>query len=218
MDASRSPAHFIRLVLILGVIMMALTACDPFGPTKLRCEQESHGSYLDEQLCLTAIQQQCPYPNTNDPAAVMESVACQYDALDAYFDGVPPTATPALAPVNASGICEPFALTSPLDGLPNGQATFYWDYVLNDNPHYSYRVVVMDMSHTVLVTLNAGHNYTVSGDVSQNAIGGDFAVWVRADALAGNQVVCSDEHYLIRAAPDNSQPPPLPTRRNPFGT
>jgi hypothetical protein len=125
---------------------------------------------------------------------------------------------PVIRPVDASA-CAAFRLTSPLDGLPNGVATFYWDPV--PLPGFTYQITVMDEAYSVLAVFQAGESTSISGDVSQAAIGGSFQVIVRATAFYNGQALCSDERLILRAAPDPGivVPPrvviPLPTATRP---
>lgn len=130
-----------------------------------------------------------------------------------------PIITPTNAPfVNLAppvSVCTGFRLTSPLDGLPNGVATFYWDPVGVQGALY--QIVVMNEGRGVLAVFTAQNATSLSVDVSPGAIGGGFQVIVQINAILNGQVVCSDEHAILRAAPDISAPSirvpqPTPTR------
>ena len=108
-------------------------------------------------------------------------------------------------PIIDTNACIGFRLTSPLDGLPNGVATFYWDTI--NVTGVTYRIVVMDEARNVLATFDAGNSNTVSGDVSQHAIGGAFQMIVQAVAIVNGQVLCTDEHLILREAGGVSVPP-----------
>ena len=115
-----------------------------------------------------------------------------------------PRRTPAPATQSApeTGLdCTGLRLTAPLDGLPNGVATFYWDPL--NLPGVTYVITVFDEGGNALASFSAGSATNVSGDVSQGAIGGVFQLIVRVTALVDGQSVCSDQHYLLRAAPYN---------------
>ncbi|MDX2162334.1 MAG: hypothetical protein SF162_13490 [bacterium] len=121
----------------------------------------------------------------------------------------PPTAA---APESAIPVnCDAFRLTSPLDGLPNGIATFYWD-TLPGAPYIF--GTIMDENRSVLWSGSFGQANQASLDVSQGAIGGGYALIVRVEARnANNTPLCADEHLIVRAAPNNtasqnSAPPP----------
>jgi hypothetical protein len=137
-------------------------------------------------------------------------------ALIAPDPGGDATATPVPFTVN----CAAFRLTSPLDGLPNGVAAFYWDPIQNGQT-YSYRFRIFDeASGTPLVTFGGGYDTnTTQGNVAQSAIGGGFSLRVRLEALNSNgQVVCSDEHVLLRAATETNNPPPVQNNPTPTPT
>jgi hypothetical protein len=104
-------------------------------------------------------------------------------------------------------LCSGFRLTSPLDGLPNGVATFYWDPV--NAQGISYRIMVMDEGRNVLTSFEAGSGTSISGDVSQGAIGGLFQLVVQVSALSNGRVVCTDERLILREA-GGAPAPPIP--------
>ncbi|MFN8527526.1 MAG: hypothetical protein U0670_02830 [Anaerolineae bacterium] len=103
--------------------------------------------------------------------------------------------------------------TSPLDGAAERRG----DFLLGSAglvQGKNYRIVILD-GGTTLAIFGAGQNTSVSGDVSSTAIGGSFQFTVRVQALGGGgQVLCTDDHLLLRAslgAPP--QPTPTPRRR-----
>lgn len=98
--------------------------------------------------------------------------------------------------------CAPFRLTSPRDGLPNGVATFFWDPL----PGATGYQVVASADRSAVYSVGAGVT-SVSGDVSQNAIGGQFTVNIAVLALVNGEVACSTGITLPRAAPDIAAPP-----------
>src|SRR5690606_19944311 len=112
-----------------------------------------------------------------------------------------PSPTPAIglvSPPLLQNVCTNFRLTSPLDGLPNGTATFYWDPA---SVAAVYQVVVMNESRGVLAVFTVNDATNVSGDVSHGAIGGGFQLIIQLNALVNGQVTCTDEHVVLRAAP-----------------
>jgi len=143
---------------------------------------------------------------------------------------VAPRPTPAPATQSAPEAqpdCTGLRLTAPLDGLPNGGTTFYWDPL--NLPNVTYAITVFDEGGNALVTFSAGSATNISGDVSQAAIGGAFQLIVRVTAFVDGQSVCSDQRYLLRAAPeggsrddssdDDNEPRPTatPTQRGTVG-
>lgn len=113
-----------------------------------------------------------------------------------------PTDTPV--PPQAAAIdCSLMRLTSPLDGLPDGTATFYWDPV----PHaFGYRLRLYDTaSNTLLHTITDLTGLTQhTSDVSQSAIGGGYQITVIFDIVGqyANQFFCPQTYVLNRAAPN----------------
>jgi hypothetical protein len=110
--------------------------------------------------------------------------------------------------VFSSAMCSLFKLTSPLDGLPNGAATFYWDTLKADN--VSYQITIYDESRRILKTIPAGKTNTITFDVSRGAIGGLYQLTVKASVIVNGKEVCTDEHTIFRAA--GAQPVATPTR------
>jgi cell division septation protein DedD len=110
---------------------------------------------------------------------------------------------PAVQPLSAD-VCAGFLFTSPRDGLPNGVATFYW------NPAavpMTYQVQILE-GGAVLAVFNGGSGTSVSGDVSQGAIGGAFAFTVRVVGFLNGNAVCTSEANVFREAPQGGAPPP----------
>jgi hypothetical protein len=74
----------------------------------------------------------------------------------------------------------------------------------------------MDENRRLLGIFFAQNATSLTADVSAVAIGGSFQLVVQVVALDGaGQTVCTDEHVILRAAPDGSAPPeavPTPTR------
>ncbi|MFN8530611.1 MAG: hypothetical protein U0670_18555 [Anaerolineae bacterium] len=174
--------------------------------------------------CVDAVYAACPYPvNEADFPAYLD---CIEAAVQAFRDNVPPPThtyegqveeSQPGAPDNASYIqpdtpvppqppaidCSLVRLTSPLDGLPDGTATFYWDQV----PHaFGYRLRLYDTpSNTLLHTITDLTGLTQhTSDVSQAAIGGGYQITVIFDIVgqAANQFFCPQTYVLNRAAPN----------------
>jgi hypothetical protein len=132
------------------------------------------------------------------------------------FVNLLPVATPTFTlpapPPPITINCGAFRLTAPLDGLPNGAATFFWDPLpLAD---VTYQITIFDENGRALTSVGAGNGFSFSLDVSQGAIGGLFQLTVRIDALRGGQIVCSDTRMILRASTGGAPPaPPTPTPR-----
>jgi hypothetical protein len=93
-------------------------------------------------------------------------------------------------------VCDGFRLTSPLDGLPNGVATFNWEPVRNEG--VTYQITIMDEARRLLATYFAEGATTVSGDVSTPVIGGEARLLVQVAAIQNGQTLCTDEHLIQR--------------------
>lgn len=98
--------------------------------------------------------------------------------------------------------CSAFRLTSPLDGLPNGVATFYWDPLPGAS---GYSVGVYGEGGGATFSAGAGSTST-AGDVSQGAIGGGFSFTVQANAYVDGQAVCSHSVTLYRESSGGEAP------------
>lgn len=139
------------------------------------------------------------------------------------IDPLPLVPSPTLPAQVNPNLCARFRLTSPLDGLPNGEATFYWDPV--DAQDITYQITVLDEARRVLAFFTVENATSVEGDVSQRAIGGSFQLVVQISALRDGRVLCTDERVVLRAAPDpgapsvqeqpNQPPPPTPRPTRP---
>jgi hypothetical protein len=126
---------------------------------------------------------------------------------------IQPFASATLPAFTNQNTCAGFRLTSPLDGLPNGVASFYWDPANAEG--VTYQITVMDEGRNVLASFPVGNNTRADGDISQRAIGGSFQVIVQVSAVLNGRVICSDERTILREAPQLGEPPiqqPTPTR------
>lgn len=93
-----------------------------------------------------------------------------------------------------------FRPTSPLDGLPYGEATFYWDPATNAA---RYRVNVSNLENGMAVSyLTEGTETTVNGDVGPQALGAGFSFAWNVDALdeRGGTLCSTDRVALQREA------------------
>jgi hypothetical protein len=126
--------------------------------------------------------------------------ACQINVT------IPRVAPPSLVD------CAVFRLTAPLDGLPNGMTTFYWDALPGAT---GYRLSVADATspNTPLTSLSvAGDRTNLTLDLSSRLIGGSTSLIVTIEALNGETVACMDRRTLTRAwpaPPENTQPAPF---------
>lgn len=110
------------------------------------------------------------------------------------------------SPPPPSFICENLRLTSPLGGLPNGWATFYWDTLENA---VSYRINVYSAGNYLMSFEAAAPNTNLQGDVSQGAIGGESPLTVEIIAFAADGRQCSQSYTIAREAAPSQLPPPV---------
>ena len=94
--------------------------------------------------------------------------------------------------------CTGFKTTSPLDGLPDGQITFYWNQPASGKDITNYQVIVLDdRGRRVAAFETAGGFYNVTGNVSFNAIGGRSRFSWFAIALAHGVEACRSQVATI---------------------
>jgi hypothetical protein len=123
---------------------------------------------------------------------------------------LPTTIPPTRLAVN----CSTLRLTSPLDGLPNGLATFYWD-AANDANNYIVNVYTEQGTLIRSFATNSSTT-TVQGDISTANIGSGSQYSWEVQALLNNNVFCTTPRItLFRAseviptpAPFVQPPPP----------
>jgi len=116
---------------------------------------------------------------------------------------VVPSPTPSLVTIPGPGTidCTGFQTTSPLDGLPDGQVTFYWNQPVSGKDISNYQVIVLDDRGSRLVSFEtAGGFYNVSGNVSFNAIGGRSRFSWFAIALAHGVEACRSQVTTVNRA------------------
>ncbi len=114
--------------------------------------------------------------------------------------GAPPANGGSAAAVD----CRPFRATSPLDGLPYGSGTFYWDAAPGAD---GYRVVVTGESGATIFNAD-GVQTSLSADLSINSIGYGFNFSWYVEALSGGAVACGTPPVgMFREAPIPDAPP-----------
>jgi hypothetical protein len=103
--------------------------------------------------------------------------------------------------------CTPFRPTSPLNGLPYGQTTFYWDAAPGAT---AYQVNVFNESGAQVATFQTGGGSTnLTGDLSN--VGSGFSFSWQVLALLNGQVACSSAPItMFREAVPTQAPPPPP--------
>lgn len=141
--------------------------------------------------------------------------AYESGAVEAVTTGFPlvqatPEATlppvPSAVPVIVN--CTPFRATSPRDGLPNGIANFYWDGAPGAT---SYLVTVSNEQGQQVATFNTtAPATTLSGDVSNGAIGAGFSFSWTVQALHNGRVYCTTPLLTIPRESPNNPPPATP--------
>jgi hypothetical protein len=106
--------------------------------------------------------------------------------------------------VGGGADCSTFRATSPLDGLPFGDTTFYWDPAPGAT---SYQVNVLNDSGAVVGSFTTdAPNSSLIGDTSN--LGGGFSFAWQVTALVNGQAACSSTPItMFREAP----PAPLET-------
>ena len=111
---------------------------------------------------------------------------------------------PSFVPSPTPATC---TLTSPLEGLPNGVATFHWNPVPSAT---NYEIKLYNDQGALLTTLGSPTT-PLSADVSQNAIGGQYQLTMEFIAYADGVVLCSEQYSAYREAPTAvpaTDPPP----------
>lgn len=223
----KNVVHYRATSIVLGAVAFALLACfgscsprivtnctmytdDPIENSK--CQQ----SYYD--YCSNASPEiaEIAAKYNGGPGTVIsaEEAALYNNHMNTCFDEwaavvnsdweVPVSSAPAPNPAQQQSILAPaqvdcsfFRLTAPLDGLPNGVAMFYWDTLPGAT---GYHVNVYG-SGAWLAGFDAGAgSSSVSGDVSQAAIGGQYEFYIEAQAFLPDGTVCTSGAGVMRAA------------------
>lgn len=126
------------------------------------------------------------------------------------------TGQPSLPPTPAPGTadqvdCSGFIATSPLDGLPYGTATFYWNAA---EGAAAYRLNIYnedDRPGALVASLTVERNITsIAHDLSINSIGYGFRFsWEVLALAADGSAACATARAVVpRAAPPTDVPPP----------
>ena len=112
---------------------------------------------------------------------------------------IPPTATPSRTPPPPPVDCQTFRATSPRDGFPNGETTFYWDPAPGAT---EYRISIVNERGELVASYSVAAPAThLSADVSAGAIGGGFSFTWEVQALLNGQPMCRDLVQLFRESP-----------------
>lgn len=111
---------------------------------------------------------------------------------------VSPTPNVFTIPSGGTIDCTGFKTTSPLDGLPDGQVTFYWNQPASGKDITHYQVIVQDdKGRRIAAFETAGGFYNVTGNVSFNAIGGRSRFSWFAIALAHGVEACRSQVTIL---------------------
>ena len=142
---------------------------------------------------------------------MLQACTCFGVPIDKYFPSLFAETTPPSQPHLQEGVntssptlnCDALRLTSPLDGLPNGTATFYWDALPGAT---GYQINLFSDVGAFLAGFDAtGDQTNLSADVSMGAIGGQYILGVEFIALGAQNQRCRQAYTLMREAPP-SQP------------
>lgn len=131
--------------------------------------------------------------------------------INAFLQSNPGTGGNTQGPAAGGADCSSFKATSPLDGLPFGDATFYWDPAPGAT---SYQVNLFNDSGALVGSFEtAAPNSSLVGDTS--GLGNGFSFGWQVVALVNGQVACSSPTVtMFRSAPPAPQEPiiaPEPT-------
>jgi LysM repeat protein len=139
--------------------------------------------------------------------------------VDTGVPSIPPTGIPLLPTAGTNNIidCSGFVATSPLDGLPYGRGTFYWDPARGAS---GYRLNIYnedDRPGTLVASILAdGNSTSITTDLSINAIGYGFRFSWEVQALTAlGTPACVTRRVVIPR-----QPPPtdVPASQTPEAT
>lgn len=131
--------------------------------------------------------------------------------VDTGVPSVPPQ-QPGTAPQSAPGVnCRPFRATSPLDGLPYGTTTFYWDPAPGAT---GYRVNIFNLdgggSRLAASFETGGAATNLVANMTNETVGLGFSFAWEVQALVNGQVVCTSARTTMQRAarPFNTDIPP----------
>jgi hypothetical protein len=222
----KNVVHYRATSIVLGAVAFALLAC--FGSCSPRIvtlctmytddaieSSECQQSYYDycQNTSPEIAEIAAKYRGGPGTVITAEEAALYNNHMNTCFDEWKlivnadwqvPSNAPAPNPMQQQSIiappqadCSSFRLTSPLDGLPNGVATFYWDPVPGAT---SYTVGVYGSGATPVSFSAGAGSSSVSGDVSQAAIGGQYEFYIEAQAFLPDGTVCTSGAGVMRAA------------------
>ncbi len=180
-----------------------VTLCPP-GNTLTHIVQPGQTLYSIGLLYNTNVAALALNNNISDPDKINASQALFVRCGEYAIPPVPITVT---TPAPVTPPCDGFRATSPLDGLACGPNTFYWDaapgadrYVVN---------LYDDKGVQVGSFPTSGNETNLTGDLSQQAVGGGFAFAWEVQALQNGQVICASQRVSLLRAPC---PTPIPAK------
>jgi hypothetical protein len=198
-----------RTLFTLGIIIafVFLTACNCFMGVMAGCMMQPDPLNTVKAECWHSYADQCSLETMN----IDEYNQCTeayindnglLEDLSAPAPVVPQGGTNNLvAPTGLN--CNLLRLTSPLGGLPNGVATFYWDVLPGA---VAYRINIYDNVGTFLSSFDSqGAATSLSADVSWAAIGGQYDLQVELVAFGGG-TSCRETVTISREAPSGGMP------------
>lgn len=183
-----------KLVLIFSCVAVLLLACQCAARASCIAGSEE----ASQAACMEQWKVECP-----DSLGPVEQSNCiservTSNSLQYLEDSAAKNSNQnnkAVAPSSMN--CNFLKLTSPLDGLPNGQATFYWDVLPNAT---NYRINIYDGGNYLTGFDSAAAATSLIADVSQGAIGGSFAINVELIAYGPNGQTCKQVVSINREA------------------
>jgi hypothetical protein len=190
-----------RGILVLLILIITLLACRCNTSVMSYCQ----GEYSPEAVgdCYYRYDNLCPEDNNVLGEYHCESLYFATEYAIEHGAPIPTIGAPnqqmnqMVAPQSVVS-CDFLRLTAPLDGLPNGGTTFYWDPLPGAT---GYNITLFD-GGTPLASYNAGAGTTNLGaNVSQDAIGGSYTITIVLTATRPNGTTCTTGATVNRAAP-----------------
>lgn len=204
MDTTKRGRRYFSLSLIIIFLIATACSCGPTGVI-MGCVMEDFNDDVFEtagDICWEGYTQQCSL----DTMTIEEYELCTENYI--LENDLAGANEPAPIPQNngtnnivAPSIlnCNLLNLTSPLSGLPNGTATFYWDVLPGAS---AYRINLYDHAGTFLASFNSqGATTNLTADVSWGAIGGQYDIQVELVAFGAGGASCRETVTIPREAP-----------------
>lgn len=188
-----------RSILLVLIVILGIFACRCTPQSALYCDLRNETAEA-ESACNERFATECPDSLFDDALFACFEAFQFYEPETVEPSGTMPAPNQQMNAIVSPTDCSVFRLTAPLDGLPNGTTTFYWDPVPEAT---GYQISVYD-GGTHLASWNAPAGATnLVADVSANAIGGGFSLVVQATAFTGG-MPCFSQAGVGRAASANN--------------